>query len=124
MPEGLPVNGCQEGHLCLPLLSAPPCWPATVGGQGQNLCRQLTWALSLSVMSFPAEGVESAIKNNIEDVRLFLDSKHPGRYMVYNLCTRTYRPSKFHNRVGGPGSCLALHVVFLGLVLSLHRVLD
>lgn len=50
-------------------------------------------------MSFPAEGVESAIKNNIEDVRLFLDSKHPGRYAVYNLSPRTYRPSKFHNRV-------------------------
>ncbi|XP_036777287.1 cyclin-G-associated kinase isoform X3 [Manis pentadactyla] len=57
----------------------------------------------IAVMSFPAEGVESAIKNNIEDVRLFLDSKHPGRYMVYNLCTRTYRPSKFHNRVSECG---------------------
>ena len=43
--------------------------------------------------------MESAIKNNIEDVRLFLDSKHPGRYAVYNLSPRTYRPSKFHNRV-------------------------
>jgi len=52
-----------------------------------------------SVMSFPAEGVESAIKNNIEDVRLCLDSKHPGHYAVYNLSPRTYRPSRFHNRV-------------------------
>ncbi|KAH0628437.1 hypothetical protein JD844_009603 [Phrynosoma platyrhinos] len=52
----------------------------------------------IAVMSFPAEGVESAIKNNIEDVRLFLDSKHPGRYAVYNLSPRTYRPSRFHNR--------------------------
>lgn len=56
----------------------------------------------LSVMSFPAEGVESAIKNNIEDVRLFLDSKHPGHYAVYNLSSRTYRPAKFHNRVSAP----------------------
>ncbi|KAM6469372.1 cyclin-G-associated kinase isoform 2-T2 [Liasis olivaceus] len=55
------------------------------------------------VMSFPAEGVESAIKNNIEDVRLFLDSKHPGRYAVYNLSPRTYRPSRFHNRVSECG---------------------
>ncbi|KAJ6657116.1 hypothetical protein lerEdw1_002862 [Lerista edwardsae] len=55
------------------------------------------------VMSFPAEGVESAIKNNIEDVRLFLDSKHPGRYAVYNLSSRTYRPSRFHNRVSECG---------------------
>ncbi|XP_018099085.1 cyclin-G-associated kinase isoform X2 [Xenopus laevis] len=57
----------------------------------------------IAVMSFPAEGVESAIKNNIEDVRLFLDSKHPGHYAVYNLCLRKYRPSKFHNRVSECG---------------------
>ena len=50
-------------------------------------------------MSFPAEGVESAIKNNIEDVRLFLDSRHAGHYAVYNLSKRSYRPSRFHNRV-------------------------
>lgn len=52
-----------------------------------------------AVMSFPAEGVESAIKNNIEDVRLFLDSRHAGHYAVYNLSKRSYRPSRFHNRV-------------------------
>ncbi|KAM5283688.1 cyclin-G-associated kinase isoform 2-T2 [Hipposideros larvatus] len=57
----------------------------------------------IAVMSFPAEGVESAIKNNIEDVRLFLDSKHPGHYAVYNLSPRTYRHSKFHNRVSECG---------------------
>nr|XP_021533364.1 cyclin-G-associated kinase [Neomonachus schauinslandi] len=57
----------------------------------------------IAVMSFPAEGVESAIKNNIEDVRLFLDSKHPGHYAVYNLSPRTYRSSKFHNRVSECG---------------------
>ncbi|XP_023556237.1 cyclin-G-associated kinase isoform X2 [Octodon degus] len=57
----------------------------------------------IAVMSFPAEGVESAIKNNIEDVRLFLDAKHPGRYAVYNLSPRTYRASKFHNRVSECG---------------------
>uniref|UniRef100_A0A673HXZ5 Cyclin-G-associated kinase n=1 Tax=Sinocyclocheilus rhinocerous TaxID=307959 RepID=A0A673HXZ5_9TELE len=53
----------------------------------------------LAVMSFPAEGVESAIKNNIEDVRLFLDSRHAGHYAVYNLSKRSYRPARFHNRV-------------------------
>ncbi|KAJ8380321.1 hypothetical protein SKAU_G00010990 [Synaphobranchus kaupii] len=54
-------------------------------------------------MSFPAEGVESAIKNNIEDVRLFLDSRHAGHYAVYNLSKRSYRPSRFHNRVSECG---------------------
>uniref|UniRef100_A0A3Q2E4X2 Cyclin-G-associated kinase n=1 Tax=Cyprinodon variegatus TaxID=28743 RepID=A0A3Q2E4X2_CYPVA len=53
----------------------------------------------IAVMSFPAEGVESAIKNNIEEVRLFLDSRHAGHYAVYNLSRRSYRPSRFHNRV-------------------------
>ncbi|XP_047422304.1 cyclin-G-associated kinase isoform X2 [Sciurus carolinensis] len=57
----------------------------------------------IAVMSFPAEGVESAIKNNIEDVRLFLDAKHPGHYAVYNLSPRTYRASKFHSRVSECG---------------------
>ncbi|KYO35052.1 hypothetical protein Y1Q_0000957 [Alligator mississippiensis] len=57
----------------------------------------------IAVMSFPAEGVESAIKNNIEDVRLFLDSKHPGHYAVYNVSPRTYRSSRFHNRVSECG---------------------
>lgn len=70
------------------------------------------------MMSFPAEGVESAIKNNIEDVRLFLDSKHPGHYAVYNLSPRTYRSSKFHNRVGGLGVCLSPHAVFFQLALG------
>ncbi|XP_066510032.1 cyclin-G-associated kinase-like isoform X1 [Hoplias malabaricus] len=57
----------------------------------------------IAVMSFPAEGVESAIKNNIEDVRLFLDSRHAGHYAVYNLSRRSYRPARFHNRVSECG---------------------
>ncbi|XP_010887761.2 cyclin-G-associated kinase isoform X1 [Esox lucius] len=57
----------------------------------------------VAVMSFPAEGVESAIKNNIEDVRLFLDGRHAGHYAVYNLTKRSYRPSRFHNRVSECG---------------------
>ncbi|KAK6312720.1 hypothetical protein J4Q44_G00160670 [Coregonus suidteri] len=57
----------------------------------------------IAVMSFPAEGVESAIKNNIEDVRLFLDGRHAGHYAVYNLTKRSYRPSRFHNRVSECG---------------------
>ncbi|KAG9486304.1 hypothetical protein GDO78_006615 [Eleutherodactylus coqui] len=57
----------------------------------------------IAVMSFPAEGVESALKNNIEDVRLYLDAKHPGTYAIYNLCLRKYRLSRFHNRVSECG---------------------
>jgi len=50
-------------------------------------------------MSFPAEGVESAIKNHIDDVRNFLEGKHRGAYAVYNLSQRQYRNAKFENRV-------------------------
>lgn len=95
-----------------------PRWPTVLpvaGEAAEAKCHHPVAAdvgCSLSVMSFPAEGVESAIKNNIEDVRLFLDSKHPGHYAVYNLSPRTYRSSKFHNRVGGLDAGLSLHAAF------------
>lgn len=53
----------------------------------------------LIVMSFPADGVELGFRNHIEDVRTFLDSRHPDRYTVFNLSPKSYRSAKFHNRV-------------------------
>jgi len=53
----------------------------------------------LGVMSYPAEGVESAVKNHIDDVRAFLDCRHQNSFAVYNLSGRSYRASKFQNRV-------------------------
>ena len=70
------------------------------------------------VMSFPAEGVESAIKNNIEDVRLFLDSRHAGHYAVYNLSKRSYRPSRFHNRVWD--MCNSVRVFVFALLIRVR----
>ncbi|KAL2302003.1 hypothetical protein Nmel_011407 [Mimus melanotis] len=55
--------------------------------------------LAFSVMSFPAEGVELGFRNHIEDVRTFLDSRHPDHYTVFNLSPKYYRSAKFHNRV-------------------------
>ncbi|XP_044269812.1 cyclin-G-associated kinase [Tribolium madens] len=48
------------------------------------------------VMPYPSEGIESAYKtNHIEDVRVFLDSRHPNlKYSVYNLSGKSYH-SKF-----------------------------
>ncbi|KAF7282230.1 hypothetical protein GWI33_003030 [Rhynchophorus ferrugineus] len=48
------------------------------------------------VMSYPSEGLESAYKtNHIEDVRLYLDSRHPNnKYSLYNLTNKHYQ-SKF-----------------------------
>lgn len=51
------------------------------------------------VMSFPAEGVELGFRNHIEDVRTFLDSRHPDHYTVFNLSPKSYRSARFHNRV-------------------------
>ena len=50
-------------------------------------------------MSYPAEGMESIIKNHIDDVRAFLESHHHDCYAVYNLTKRSYRVTKFENRV-------------------------
>ena len=54
---------------------------------------------SLSVMSYPADGIESTYKNNIDDVRDFLESKYPENYLVINVSPRTYRTDKLGDRV-------------------------
>ncbi|KAI1241901.1 putative tyrosine-protein phosphatase TPTE, partial [Lamprotornis superbus] len=40
-------------------------------------------------MSFPSSGKQSFYRNPIKEVARFLDTKHPGHYKVYNLCSRT-----------------------------------
>ena len=50
-------------------------------------------------MSFPADGIESAYKNNIDDVRDFLEAKYPENYLVVNVSPRTYRTEKLGDRV-------------------------
>lgn len=50
-------------------------------------------------MSFPADGIESAYKNNIDDVRDFLEAKYPENYLVVNVSPRTYRTDKLADRV-------------------------
>ena len=51
------------------------------------------------VMSFPADGIEGTYKNNIDDVRMYLDSKHPDSYVVINISQRSYRTAKLSDRV-------------------------
>ncbi|XP_066915198.1 cyclin-G-associated kinase-like [Clytia hemisphaerica] len=53
----------------------------------------------LVVMSFPADGIEGTYKNNIDDVRMYLDTKHPESYVVINISQRTYRTAKLNDRV-------------------------
>ena len=46
------------------------------------------------VMSYPAEGLESAYRNHIEDVKAFLDSRgYP--FIVVNVSGRPYDSTKF-----------------------------
>lgn len=51
------------------------------------------------VMSYPSDGIESTYKHHIDDVRNYLTSKHGGRYYVFNLTQKKYRPEKFDKRV-------------------------
>ena len=55
--------------------------------------------LLFSVMSFPADGIESTYRNSIDDVRLYLDSKFPDHYVVVNISQRLYKVNKLNDRV-------------------------
>lgn len=59
------------------------------------------------VMSYPADGIESTYKNNIDDVRDFLEAKYAENYLVINVSSRTYRTEKLSNRV--VNCCLVGH---------------
>ena len=56
-------------------------------------------------MSYPAEGLESAYRNHIEDVKAFLDSKQCP-YIVVNISGRSYGLNRFGPQIkvfeGGP----------------------
>ena len=60
----------------------------------------LTYVTSrLVVTSFPAEGIESAYRHHIDDVRVALETRHGTNYSVYNVSGRSYASSKFNARV-------------------------
>ena len=50
-------------------------------------------------MAYPAEGVESTYRNNIDDVAGMFDAHHKHRYMIFNLSGRPYDYSKFSHQV-------------------------
>ena len=50
-------------------------------------------------MLYPTSHVPSSCRNNIDECVAFFDSRHPGRYCLYNLCSeRDYD----HSRYGRP----------------------
>ncbi|CAK9209916.1 hypothetical protein BDL97_17G006600 [Sphagnum fallax] len=54
----------------------------------------------LLAMSFPAQNMESLVRNPMWQVQKVLELRHESRYKVYNLCVEaTYDPALFHGRV-------------------------
>ena len=50
-------------------------------------------------MGFPSTGREGFFRNPLAEVQRFFESRHPGRYRVYNLCSeRAYDPIEFAGR--------------------------
>lgn len=47
-------------------------------------------------MGFPSTGAEARYRNPMPEVQKLLNSRHPGHYRVYNLCSeRTYPADSF-----------------------------
>ena len=50
-------------------------------------------------MAIPATGIESAWRNDINDVSAMLDHYHKGHYMIWNLSDTSYDYTKFSDNV-------------------------
>jgi hypothetical protein len=71
-------------------------------------------------MSYPACGVESAYRNNIQSVAQLLNTKHKDQYLVFNLSERTYDPTPFNQKVLLPS--LSMMILFIpNVVCSLTK---
>ena len=49
----------------------------------------------VAAMSLPVEGLESAYRNHIDDVRALMENKHSNYYTVFNVSERQSNPSKY-----------------------------
>ena len=76
-------------------------------------------------MSYPAEGLESAMRNHIEDIATILESRHPNHYMVFNLTERSYNVQKFATGlVSQPGWSTQKPTAFKTVLETIHLCLD
>ena len=48
-------------------------------------------------MAFPASGFESMYRNNIDDVKKYIEKNHKTNYFVFNLSNRKYDYKKFND---------------------------
>lgn len=65
----------------------------------QSCFHPFPFCVTLPVMSFPLDSVDIGFRNQVDDIRSFLDSRHLDHYTVYNLSPKSYRTAKFHSRV-------------------------
>eukprot|EP00457_Paulinella_chromatophora_P000328 gb/GEZN01000328.1/.p1 GENE.gb/GEZN01000328.1/~~gb/GEZN01000328.1/.p1 ORF type:complete len:1407 (-),score=296.46 gb/GEZN01000328.1/:501-4721(-) len=53
----------------------------------------------LIAMGYPSEKIHGVFRNHIRDVQRFFNTRHPDKFMIYNLCSeRDYDASKFGGR--------------------------
>lgn len=50
-------------------------------------------------MGIPATGVSTMWRNNLDEVCEFLETRHKGHFMIWNLTENTYDYDKFNNQV-------------------------
>ena len=50
-------------------------------------------------MAYPASGLESVYRNQINKVSTFLKERHRSNYLVFNLSGKKYDNSKFDHKV-------------------------
>ena len=62
----------------------------------KNTCVNCELFSTSIVMPIPGEGIESTYKNSVDDVQIFLDTKHPSKFAVVNL---SQRPTKLKGKV-------------------------
>ena len=80
----------------------------------------------IAAMSYPAEGLESAMRNHIDDIAAILESRHPNHYSVMNLTDRNpYNVQKFATGlVSQPGWATQKPTAFKTVLETLNLCLD
>jgi hypothetical protein len=89
-------------------LSASPIHPFASSNTFRQVSESYDVDLSyilprIMAMAFPATGVEATYRNDAAQVRTFLAEKHPSKWMLFNLSTRSYDKSGFQGKVSDLG---------------------
>ena len=88
------MRACAQGHR--PSARTPS--PAHPLAPQQRLRRYIT--PNVIAMGFPSSGREGLYRNPLPEVQRFFETRHSGRYRIYNLCSeRAYDASDFLGRV-------------------------